>query len=145
MTITFEGSGTYTYDSISVVCQPMDRFSEQIAALGANPMTDVAFETNKITGDISMSEDGLLFMSLPYSEGWQATVDGEKAEVLQADVAYSAIRLKEGNHHVVLTYTTPWYKAGLICTILATMGFICLVVFTERRKRHAADLGGTLL
>ena len=52
-------------------------------------------------------------ISLPYSKGFQAYVDGQKTELKQANTMYMALELKKGAHEIRLTYCTPYLKAGL--------------------------------
>ena len=40
ITITFPQKGTYSFDSLQVICQPMDTYAEKAQALAAETMTD---------------------------------------------------------------------------------------------------------
>ncbi len=59
-----------------------------------------------------MTKDKMLFFSIPYTEGWSATVNGETVEVEKANVGFMAIPITEGENHVVLKYRTPWLTSG---------------------------------
>ena len=39
-------------------------------------------------------------------------MDGEEAELLEANTMYMALELEEGEHEIRLVYCTPYLKAG---------------------------------
>lgn len=89
-------------------------------------LENVKWNNNQLTGQINVQEPKILFMSIPYSSGWKAYVDGNEAEILRANVGFSAVEVPEGEHEVCFVYTTPGFKIGLVCSIasLLIMAFI---------------------
>jgi hypothetical protein len=73
---------------------------------------------------------GLLVVSEVYSEGWQATVDGQPAPILPADHALQAIPLTTGEHVVALRYAPASLRIGLLISGIAALAM--LVVFIWR-------------
>lgn len=112
ITLTFENTGVYTYDSLKVVCQPVENIGQQTRNLAKNVLSDIETETNVLRGSITLSKPKALVISLPYSKGFTAYVDGEKAELKQANTMYMALELSEGEHEIKLVYCTPWLKEG---------------------------------
>ena len=110
--ITFDKPGIYDLSDIEVFEQPIDQASQQIADLKADTMQNVKMGKNKITGTIDLQKAKMLCISIPYSKGWSATVDGKKAELLQADTAFSALALDKGKHTIEFQYHTPYLKEG---------------------------------
>ena len=94
ITITFDERGIYDLADIEVLEQPVDDAKAQIAALSADTMQNVQMRANAITGTVDLKETKILCLSIPYSNGWTATVDGKKAELLQANTAFSALALE---------------------------------------------------
>ena len=66
----------------------MDAVSSEVSALGASTLQDVQVGTNTVSGSISVDAEKMLFLSIPWSQGWSATVDGEPVDLLQADTAF---------------------------------------------------------
>lgn len=67
--------------------------------------------------------------------GWTAIVDGVQAELIDADHAAAAIALDEGEHDVVLQYTTPGLTVGAwlsFSTLLLVVAGSVVVVFGVR-------------
>ena len=57
ITITFPSVGTYSFDSIEVVCEPMENYVEQASALAEDTLDDLVIGTNTVSGTISLDED----------------------------------------------------------------------------------------
>lgn len=132
--LEFSEPGVYTYDSMSVWVQPMDRFDSAVESLQRQPATDLYYGNGVISGSIDMAEDGLLFLSVSYSDGWSCTVDGEPADVLQADVAFMAVPMAAGEHTFELRYATPYAFEG---TIVSGISLAVLAVLLVRRRRRS--------
>ena len=100
------------------------------------------YDTTSLSGHIDVKEDGLLFLSIPYAEGWSAVVDGEKAEITPIQDALMGIRLKAGSHDISLKYTPAGFKAGLIISIVSVIAIalIISVSFIISRKKAAKTI-----
>ncbi len=132
ITVSFDNKGTYTFDSIEVVCQPVSSYDAQMEKLHESVLTNVDLNknaisktTNKVTGEIDAASDGAMCITIPYSSGWSAYVDGEKTDIFKLNTMFMGVRLNQGHHEIVLKYHTPGYAAGWILTIL---GIVCCVI-----------------
>lgn len=123
--ITFPVKGTYSYDDIIVACRPMEGYGEKIAALGEDVLDNIEIGTNQISGTIELQEPKILCISLPYSKGWRAYVDGEKTTALKGNKMFLAIPLGAGSHQIALSYMTPGLKAGIV---LSAVGLLMLLL-----------------
>ena len=120
----------YTYDDLRVVCQPVEGIEEATKKLGEESLTDIQMKVDEIRGRVSLSKDKVLLLSIPYSTGFTAYVDGEEAELKKANTMYMALELTEGEHEILLTYKTPYSTAGQILSVLGILIFILI----SRRK-----------
>ena len=127
--ITFPKKGVYTYDSLKVICQPMDNFESQIAALKQDKLTKVSLGTDSLTGKITLDKAKYLCLSIPYSKGWEAYVDGEKAEIYKANVKNMALLIDKGEHTVELKYHTPLLRYGILISAVGITLFTAVVLF----------------
>ena len=135
-TITFPKKGNYRLDDIQLFALPMDKYPEQIEALRAEPLENIVWETNKVSGTVDLSKNKILCMSIPYSIGWAAKVDGQKVEILKGNYMFMALPLTEGHHNIEFTYCSPGLKAGIVASVLST-GIVIYLVCQERKKRQA--------
>lgn len=131
--LTFPDKGNYAYDTLSVVSQPMDKQLEYTKNRGREVLEGVHFSANRIRGNISLREKRLLFLSIPYSAGWKAYVDGEEAEIKQANTFGMALELAKGEHQVQLVYATPYLKAGALLSVVGCLGFLGLCFYQSYR------------
>lgn len=139
--IKFPSKGVYSFDKIEVVCQPMNNFNEQVDTLKEDVLENEKIGTNSVEGTITLEEDKILCLSIPYTTGWTATVDGKETEILNANGMYMAIPLTAGTHDIKLNYTTPFMKAGLCITIVSFgiftgMSTAYISIRRKRKKQH---------
>ena len=130
-----QGIGTLSFESLKVWALPMAGFSERIEKLKASPLRDIEMTNNKVTGTVTSATDGVLFLSIPYSEGWSATVDGKPAELLRVNTAFSGLRLQAGEHDIVLRYFTPGLKLGLLMAAASLLALLVIAVASIAQAR----------
>ncbi len=131
VTIEFNDGGTYRLNQIVVNKIKMSENTEGVSNL--QYLQDVSFNGQDIKGSINLDKDGLLFMNVPYSSGWECYVDGTKTQIYKADYGFMAALISEGNHDIVWKYSTPGRKTG---TIISVISFIALlfVLFSKDKK-----------
>ncbi|WP_371298192.1 YfhO family protein [Paraeggerthella sp.] len=139
ITLHFDLKGDYRFTNMSVVCQPVKNMSNRIDALKADPVEDLKFGTNEITASIDASKPKALFLSVPYSKGWTATVDGKPAEIKRANTAFMALELEPGHHEIELRYLTPGLREGMILSgiglaALAGLALVRRILSTRVRR-----------
>lgn len=138
-TLSFPREGIYRYDSIQVLCQPVEPVIEALESLKPAHATDIELSANQATMKATAAkENSYAVVTLPYSRGWSAWVDGQQADVLKADVGFMAVELAEaGEHEVTLRYQTPGLAMGLAISAVALVVFIVYLVWS--RKRRTSD------
>ncbi len=70
-----------------------------------------------------------------YDPGWCVTVDGRKAEVMEANYIMRAVALEAGNHAVVFSFRPPLQIAGVAASIAGWLALCILIVLFAVRKR----------
>lgn len=107
----------------------------------------VVFETptnsSFVKGTADVKEDGWIFVSIPYEDGWKAYVDGSETEIVQADFGFWAIRVNKGIHDITLRYQTPYLIEGSIvsCMGMVFLAIGCIVVNTITKKKLLRERG----
>ncbi len=79
-------------------------------------------DNNGFTATITTDSDKLLFFSIPWDQGWSATVNGKKVEIENVDAGMMAVRVPAGASEIRFDYKTP----GLITGILMTFAGLLL-------------------
>lgn len=127
--------GLYEYDEIEVVCVDMNSFADDCDALAEDVIQNLKLEPNRVSGEFTASEDEMLYLSIPYSKYWTATVDGEKAEVYCANTAFTALHIAEGTHTVELKYSNTMLKYSAVLSAIGFAAFIGVIVYNEKKKK----------
>lgn len=97
---------------------------------------EFSYDNYGFTSKISLEKDNLVFFSVPYDKGWSATVNGEPAEIVKANVGFMAVEAPAGDNEIVFTYETPGLKIGIIISGIAgviLLGYL-LVIYYLRKK-----------
>ena len=80
-------------------------------------------------------KDTYVYFSVPYDEGWKATVDGIQTDIIKSG-GMMLIKVPAGNHNVEFTYGTPGFEIGLIIAALGWCAFIALMIMARRKDRN---------
>ncbi|MDD5953560.1 MAG: YfhO family protein [Oscillospiraceae bacterium] len=75
-----------------------------------------AYDNTGFTATFTADKERLVFFSVPYEDGWSATVNGEAAEILQVNVGFMAVRVPAGQSSIRFDYYTPGLNLGLVMT-----------------------------
>ena len=125
----------FSYESMRVVALPTSDFEKDIAKLKSELMTDVELYNNRVTGKITVGGERVLQIALPYSEGWTAYVDGQKAEVFSCGGMYMGVQISAGEHNIELKYVTPGLVPGAVISAGAALVTLALAVWMANKKR----------
>lgn len=134
VTISFPSTGEYSYSGLQIICQPMDNVNAAIDKLGAETMQGIRRGANTLSGSIDISQRKMLYLSVPYSKGWTAYVDGQKADIQKVNTAFMGIMLDEGHHDVELVYETPGLRTGALVSLGALVVLAGLALALRKRK-----------
>ena len=82
-----------------------------------------------VSGTVTTADDRqLMFTSIPYDEGWNVYVDGEKVEIYEANNALVAFYVEgAGEHEVVLKYMPTTVFLGIVISITCLAIFILIL------------------
>ena len=135
ITIDFKDIGDYTYDSIEVVAVPQENFDIQANKLENNRLKVSTLHDNYIKGTVSAENDGLLYLSIPYTKGWKVYIDGEEQETYVADITFTGVDIDKGEHTVELKYRPVGFKAELIVCGAGIVIFAMILVYQCLKRR----------
>ena len=110
-----------------------DVFSDAVEKLKAEKLNIKSFSNTKISGSVSFSEDGLLFVSIPAGKGWSIYVDGNRAETQKVAGYFLGVPIASGEHTVRLVYRTPGLTAGLIVSLFSSAAAVLLCSYSRRK------------
>jgi hypothetical protein len=81
---------------------------------------------DRLRVEVDLTGPGYLVVTQTFDRGWSATLDGQRATVERANLAFQAVRAPVGHHVVELTYRPPFLLWGLFVsatTLLVGLGW----------------------
>ncbi|MDR0485244.1 MAG: YfhO family protein [Elusimicrobiota bacterium] len=132
--LRFEKDGVFKYDKIEIISLPMENYEKQATALRQTTLQNVKVSANEINAEISLKENGILCLSIPYSKGWKAWVDGKEQDLIRVNTAMTGLLLKKGFFKITLKYTSPGLKIGIALSCFGFAIFAFLFFISKRRK-----------
>lgn len=133
--IILGGNKTYSLGNIQVFSHMPDE--KALLDRKSNTLQNVEVKVNSISGKMFTDTTQALFLSIPYSRGWTAYVDGVETEIERANIAFMALILSPGEHEIVLNYRTPGIRIGMILS--AVSGAIIILWKCWEKKDRKCD------
>lgn len=134
--IIFPEDGIYSLDQIELRALDISSYSEHYQKRMDSYLQNLTIKGNEISGNLQAETDKLLFMSIPYSTGWQCYLNGTEVPVLKANIGFCAIEVPAGEHTIVWKYHTPGLRLGLFLSAISYVFFIMLLVKEKRHKKR---------
>ena len=149
ITVTFGGVGVYEFSELYGATQSVEVVRENAERLQEGNATSVAFGNNAMTVSVEAVDSAAaganreksryVFVSVPYSRGWSATMDGKPVEILKANVGFMAVEVDGESHELRFSYVTPGLDLGLACTGVAVVLLVAFEWKWVRRRRTRAN------
>ncbi len=110
-TIRFETPGVYTFDNISVIDQSMAAYDSMLKSIIVDS-GQVSLESYEDGYTIcsSFPSDKIIYIAIPYSDGWTAKLDGADILCMPANNFGMAFYVPAGGHTIKLEYHTPYFN-----------------------------------
>lgn len=112
----------------------LDMLEKVTQKLSSQSVDDIVLGYDEINYEIEVESDKYLYLSIPYSDGWEININDKKVEPLLLAECMMVIPLTAGNNVIDMDYTIPGLKLGIIITII---GIILLIVWniTVKNKK----------
>lgn len=127
--------GVYSFDELNVIAQPMENYVSNANNRAENVLDNIIISDNKFSGEINLDSPQILFVSAPFVNGFKAYVDGEEAEILQANTWGMALDLDEGHHEIVFKYRTPGLFVGIGASCIGFVLFSLTLIYWKKKSK----------
>ena len=117
-----------------------EKYQEYVDNLKKDKLSITKFSENKITGKIATAEPKILFLSMPFDEGWKVTVNGLETPLHRLNCGLTGLVTQKGNNDIELTFTPRYKKQGGIVSIVSLLAFISLIAINRFRNKPKTDL-----
>ena len=113
--------------TVSAAILNAERFRQGYDILAASTLELTTFKNTLVEGTIPCDRDGLLYTSIPQNGNWNASVDGEPAEIKLVGDCMVAVELTEGTHTVTFAYHNAAFSLGWKVSLICTAIFLASV------------------
>ncbi|MDE6641716.1 MAG: YfhO family protein [Acetatifactor sp.] len=112
---------------------------ETLGVLAERHLENVEWESDFISGRITLDEPGRLILSIPYEDGWTVRMNGEKVEGELFGGCLMAFDLEPGTYEIEMKYRAAGAVTGIIVTVVSIAVFAGVMVL--KRCRMKAVIG----
>ena len=98
-------------------------------------MAEFAATRTGFTARTNYAADELVFFSVPYDDGFTATVNGEPATIEKVDDGLMAVCVPAGENEIEFTYHTPGLKVSATVSAVAIVVYGVYLGILRKKKR----------
>lgn len=96
-------------------------------------------EPDGFSATITLQKQNLVFFSVPYNEGFTATINGQPAQVERVDNGMMAVYAPAGRSEMVFRYRTPGLAESRTATLAGVMMYIVYLALLRLRKKNEPE------
>ena len=134
-------AGTYQISNLRVEFDSYQNLDAWTAARNACNLENLTVDGGYVRGTAHPDSAGILALSIPYSDNWTCTVNGEAYETFAVNGVFTGIALEPGAYEIELRYTNKAFvlSAGIsLATALALTAWAGVALARRRKKNYAA-------
>ena len=105
---------------------------EALTALSAKHLENVSWESDRISGELTLEQEGRMILSVPYEDGWTVLINGQEAEHTTFGGCLMAFDLEPGQYTVEMYYVPVGRGAGLAVSGVSLVLFIAVIIYRKR-------------
>ena len=117
---------TENIDKIYLAYFNFDEFINKYNILKNNQLNITSFKENHIKGNINVDDNNVLFLSIPYDEGFKVLVDNKEVDYYKVIDNFIGVDLEKGYHDIEIIYEVKGFKLGLFVSLLSLITFILI-------------------
>ena len=77
------------------------------------------FSTQSVDAEVDAAETSLVVVAQTYYHNWRAEIDGQPTKLFRANVAFQAVQVPAGKHHVRFFYRDTAFEIGAVISLAA--------------------------
>lgn len=127
------GSGEYEISNL-------EAFTGNLRELTNEKLYETPLKLEKIEGDtlvcnVDNKEAGYLITSIPYDEGFEIRLNGEKSSLEKVNTAFLGAKVPEGRYTIEITYKAPGKTLGFVCTGVGILLLLGSKIRCNKKRR----------
>ncbi|MDT8369882.1 MAG: hypothetical protein RQ745_11785 [Longimicrobiales bacterium] len=110
-----------------------------VEVAGGDPIGEVEWLERDVDASrlrVSTDRAALLVLAENWYDGWQASVDGERAEVHRVNLTQQAVAIPAGTHEVEMVHHDPRVRAGFAISVVSSLLLFGVAGIGALRRRR---------
>lgn len=104
--------------------------------IGAGNAELEKLSSSHLTGNVTVLEGHeRLMMTVPYQEGWNIYIDGEKIDYTTAFGTFISLPVSAGTHEIELKFSLPYFGLGLAVSILSILSAVIAAFYKQIKEK----------
>ena len=99
----------------------------------ANAVHNFDRDANGFTCTTDYDEERYVYFSVPFDNDWTLYMDGEKSDILSSG-GMMLVRVPAGEHALEFRYSTPFYRTGVVMSLISCVILVAYECILYRRK-----------
>lgn len=96
-------------------------------------MGNITISDNKVTGDINITDDGYMTISIPYDKNFHIYVDSKEVEYEKVNTAFLGFKINKGYHQIEVVYKNKMIMIGRITSIGGLLSLVIYLLLTKKK------------
>ena len=131
---TFSAMKSFSLNDTNAVFS-YDNYSAYVNELKKEEFKITKFSENNIVGNVTTKESKILFFSIPFDEGWAATINGKDVELYRLNCGLTGLQTQNGTNKVELTFTPRYKNKGAMVSLISLVVFIGLLLVSYLKNK----------
>lgn len=115
-------------------------FDKILEKLSAQHLENVTWESDYLSGEVTLQEAGRLILSIPGEDGWKVLLNGEEVEYELFGGALMAFDLEPGHYELEMTYVPEGSRMGIAVSAGSVLLFVIVMLWRRRKIRLTPSL-----
>lgn len=113
---------------------------EAVKALAEEQLIVESYNSVSLEGSVEISENKMLFLTIPYTKAWKAYVDGVETDTLQTFGDFIGVKMNPGKHQIKMVYETQGLKLGIAIMIISWVIFGIYVLYYYKKNNDKKEV-----
>ena len=112
-----------------------DKYASDCIARAKTSCSSFEYTSTGFSATFTSEKQRVVFFSVPYEDGWTATINGQPAEIYKVNVGFMAVVVPRGTDiKINFTYTTPGLVAGILVTLLSVIVLSAYIIVNKLKN-----------
>lgn len=139
VSIRFERKGTYSFEDIGVYSLDIPVLQQHIDNLKKSSPYEILFNTNSISLKTNFEANKILCLSIPFSPGWTAKINGKQVKTFKTQSMLTGLFLEQGDNFIEMKYRSPFLKVGFLCSVIGIILTFCVTLHNRLNNSKNTD------